>query len=538
MATPRTPRKRAGTTAKGEAVPAVTAPSPSAEPEETTAAPSSATDGSSDPRGPEVAEPEAPVADRASDIRPPTYEEEASSSTTAPDPSPIADGVSAALAEPFVGPPDEPEDGPPSIDPDVRPSEPIGLATASTGSPSVGPGGDPVSTGDAAGPPQSPRDTPPAAPSRFGGFLALLLGGAAAAAIGFFVAREMLPVEDTSALRSDVAQQGEKLSSLASTVSALPDLSGQAGDIAAVRDLATKALQTADAAQKAAAAQPSGLEDLTARVAEAERRVADLASAASNAVDPAAVGALRDSVASVRSALDEAQKNGAELAAQAKAARDEAQKNGAEMEAQAKAAREAAEKAQADSAAAQAASAAAQAESDAARAEADAEAKAARLQAAAARIDAAMGSGQPFAQPLSVLKGAGVDVADGLARQADAGVPTLPALVRSFEAPARAALNAARQERMNGTLTDRFGAFLQSQTGARSLSPQEGDGPDAVLSRAEEALRKDDLQTTLTELGTLPEEAQAPMAAWMEAARARLAATGESAALTARLGKG
>ena len=67
-------------------------------------------------------------------------------------------------------------------------------------------------------------------------------------------------------------------------------------------------------------------------------------------------------------------------------------------------------------------------------------------------------------------------------------------------------------------------AFLQSQVGGRSLEPQEGDSADAVLSRAEAALREGDLAATVAELSGLPEEALEMMADWTASAQTRIAA--------------
>jgi len=66
--------------------------------------------------------------------------------------------------------------------------------------------------------------------------------------------------------------------------------------------------------------------------------------------------------------------------------------------------------------------------------------------------------------------------------------------------------------------------FLRSQTGARSLAPRDGDDTDAVLSRAEAALRQGDLATTLTELDALTGDPAAAMAAWRAQAETRMAA--------------
>ncbi|NIL96879.1 MAG: hypothetical protein GTO62_06995, partial [Planctomycetales bacterium] len=70
----------------------------------------------------------------------------------------------------------------------------------------------------------------------------------------------------------------------------------------------------------------------------------------------------------------------------------------------------------------------------------------------------------------------------------------------------------------------RIESFLRSQLNIRSLSPRDGDDPDAVLSRAQGALAANDLATALTELDLLPDSGKAAMSGWTDQAKARLAA--------------
>ena len=97
---------------------------------------------------------------------------------------------------------------------------------------------------------------------------------------------------------------------------------------------------------------------------------------------------------------------------------------------------------------------------------------------------------------------------------AETGVPSLATLQDSFAEAARAALEAALRADMGDSWTDRAMSFFRTQTGARSLTPREGSDPDAILSRAEAALAKGDLVTTLAELDSLPEVARTAMADW------------------------
>ena len=149
----------------------------------------------------------------------------------------------------------------------------------------------------------------------------------------------------------------------------------------------------------------------------------------------------------------------------------------------------------------------------------EAEAEALAREAAANQVRLAVRSGGvPFAEPLEVLGGA---VPEALASQADAGVPSRGGLNEDFPARSRAALRAARAA--EGPAAG-VGGFLQRVTNARSLAPREGDDADAVLSRAEAALREGDLEATLAELQTLPTDVQAEFGDWLARARARLEA--------------
>ncbi len=161
---------------------------------------------------------------------------------------------------------------------------------------------------------------------------------------------------------------------------------------------------------------------------------------------------------------------------------------------------------------------------DAMAAEAGAEEQAtlAASRAALAELTSAAQAGRSFAGPLSVLAANGVAVPDALSAAAADGVPTLAALATEFPGVAREALSVARSsadetEEGGGG----FASFLQNQLGARSVTPREGDDPDAVLSRAEAAVKNGDLDAALTEISALPEGAQSVLADWTSKAELR-----------------
>ncbi|MBV1867274.1 MAG: hypothetical protein KUG69_05135 [Marinosulfonomonas sp.] len=139
------------------------------------------------------------------------------------------------------------------------------------------------------------------------------------------------------------------------------------------------------------------------------------------------------------------------------------------------------------------------------------------------RVQAALDSGADFSATLGELAELGMEVPADLSAAAG-GVTTLAVLQSTFPDDARTALNAAIRAQAEAGQTDRFTAFLRTQLGARSLEPKDGDGADAVLSRAEAALKSGDIDGALSELAALSDAAKSEMAGWIKAARARQAA--------------
>ena len=163
---------------------------------------------------------------------------------------------------------------------------------------------------------------------------------------------------------------------------------------------------------------------------------------------------------------------------------------------------------------------------DAAAARAEAIAQSSALLA----IQAALDTGEPFATALSGLTGA--DVPEALSIVADTGVASLSQLQTTYDDAARAALSASLRDLADGDASARISSFLKAQLGLRSLTPREGDDPDAVLSRAQAALDGGDVAAALSELDALPASGQAEMADWRATAQARvdaIAAAGDLA---------
>ena len=152
----------------------------------------------------------------------------------------------------------------------------------------------------------------------------------------------------------------------------------------------------------------------------------------------------------------------------------------------------------------------------------------ARLKASSAvvRLTLAMESGAPFAAALSDAEaGSGVTAPALLHAAAETGLVRLSQLRAEFAPLARDALPIALRETAGDTMSARVGAFLQGQIGGRSLSPRDGDDPDAILSRAQGAVDQGDLSLALAELSALPAPAQAVFSDWVAQVEARLSVT-------------
>ena len=362
----------------------------------------------------------------------------------------------------------------------------------------------------------TPRaDPPPSAPRRrsaAGPFFGLLLGGVAAAAIGFGLARYLpngWPMPDVAALQSEVDAQKATIADLQQKlanlpVPAAPDISG---DLDALRsELAAKLAALPAPAQDesaAMAALQSGFAALDGRLATLEKQPAGEAGAASDT----AVAAFERDLQALRRQVEAQGSAGSALSTDLQSAMTDAK---AQLASAAEAAKQVA-------------------------ADAEASAKAARNDLALGRISAALEAGGSYSSALDDLQAAGLSIPDALSADAAGGVPTLLDLQRSFPDAARQALAAALRADAGSTWNERVASFLRNQTGIRSLTPREGDDPDAILSRAEASLAGGDLGGALAGIASLPEPAQAAMSGWVAAATKREAAVEALAGLTASL---
>ncbi|WP_374635665.1 COG4223 family protein [Paracoccus sp. (in: a-proteobacteria)] len=398
-------------------------------------------------------------------------------------------------------------------------SEPAKAASAFGAGPSTAPT-----------PPAAPPSAPPSAPAakvetrvvevRKAGFMPTFLGGVIAAGLGAGAAYWAIPhlpaawqpvaAAGDGQLEAARAAGAEAASAaLQSQTEALATRAAEAGADAARQALADVAAPAGDPAGDAAA-----LSAQAEKLAALEKTVSDLA--ARPVVAPVVSGEGGERMQAVLNELT------ARLTAQQQrldelAARPTTDPGSAEQlqgfVAQAEALQQ-----QIAASAAEAEQRIAAAESQASALQDSAEAANRRAQAAtaAAALRAAIETGGSRDQALADLNTAGIEAPAVLSGD----VPTLEQLRAEFPAAARAGLAAALNAAPNdGGALGVIGDFLRVQTGARSVEPREGNDPDAVLSRADAAVKAGDIRGALTGIATLPEPAQAAMADWTSRAQ-------------------
>ena len=156
--------------------------------------------------------------------------------------------------------------------------------------------------------------------------------------------------------------------------------------------------------------------------------------------------------------------------------------------------------------------------------------------AALARIQTAMQTGAGFASELEEIAAfAGLDPTSALKNASESGVATLDDLKTEFPDLAREALASATRAAAEAGEVSAVTAFFRTQLGTRSLTPQDGDDADAVLSRAEDAVGRGQLSRALAELLTLPEVAQDILRPWMDKAISRATAEEDLSELVAAM---
>ncbi|MFK7868232.1 MAG: COG4223 family protein [Roseobacter sp.] len=155
--------------------------------------------------------------------------------------------------------------------------------------------------------------------------------------------------------------------------------------------------------------------------------------------------------------------------------------------------------------------------------------------AALSQLNASVETGGTYADAIAALEDVTpVEVPQALRDAAETGVITLAELQGSFPDAARSALAASRAEIPESEVEGVTG-FIRRQLSVRSVVPREGDGADAVLSRAEAAVRGGSLSEALTELDALPDTARAAMQDWLDQAQTRNAVQQAAADLAGSL---
>lgn len=330
---------------------------------------------------------------------------------------------------------------------------------------------DPVEPAEVAEPSVAPIEPK----SSSGGFFPLLLGGVAAGAIGYGIAT-YYPMNSgaTDEALAQVAAQAERIEALEAMIESTPstDLSGIEAQIVDLGEATATQISDLNGVVS------GQISEIDARLLEVEKR-------------PGADGTLSDTaLAAYQRELEELR---------------------AELDAQQASVLSAAAQAEADLAAARA-------EAEQLEQQAVAAAEAAAARAALNRIAASVETGASFADALADLGAS--DVPAALSAAANEGVATSAQLVSDFPEAARAALATARAEGVSDDASG-LGGFLRSQFDVRSTAPREGAGPDAVLSRAEAAVKDGRISDALAEIEALPEVARAELTDWTARATMR-----------------
>ncbi|GGH55632.1 hypothetical protein GVY41_10385 [Frigidibacter albus] len=468
-----------------------------------------------DPNAESPVEPQAPLilgpemgttgaAEPAPDLRSDPMTEPQDSPPSSPEAAPAADAPDLR-SDPMTEPPD-----PVTVDrvaaepevPDLRSDPPVSPFARADPEPVVPPRAkpepatEPLAAAKELGPTPEPR--------RRSGFVPALLGGVIAAGLGAGAALYLMPQgwQPAGPTAEEIARDEATDTQLAALVAEIEALKS-----APAPEPDTSLIETTEALSRDLAAANDAQAEALTRLQDIETRLESLESgtgfgATSGGVEPGTVDAVRAEMEAMRQLIEEQRGAQQEVAAAAASAEERL--------------------------------AAAEAEAARLASEAEAAATAAQSRAALSHLRAALESGAPLAPVIETLSAAGLTVPEALTALPD-GVPTLGSLQDSFPEAARAALAASLPVTAGTGTWDRVGAFLQAQTGARSLDPREGTDPDAVLSRAEAALTTGDLQATLAELEGLPAEGRAETAAWEAEAAARIAATGAADALAAEI---
>lgn len=140
-----------------------------------------------------------------------------------------------------------------------------------------------------------------------------------------------------------------------------------------------------------------------------------------------------------------------------------------------------------------------------------------------ANLQRALDQGRPIASELASIKksapeGMDLSVLDKLAENK---VPSQEELVREFSSVATEAIQAETLEE-DASAFDKLFANARSLVRVRKTGDVEGDTTEAVIARAEDNLKRNDLSAAVKELGALKDKAAGKVAGWVTKANDRL----------------
>ncbi len=138
-------------------------------------------------------------------------------------------------------------------------------------------------------------------------------------------------------------------------------------------------------------------------------------------------------------------------------------------------------------------------------------------------VRAAVEIGTPYSRIISDSGLSEDDLPAVVIEHAATGIVSASYLRDSFAGYARAALAAPHGQAVTEGNDGGLVGFLRSLFQVRPLSPRDGESLGAILSRAEAAVREDNIEDTLRILGTLPDASRAAMSEWIQAAESRIA---------------
>lgn len=155
-----------------------------------------------------------------------------------------------------------------------------------------------------------------------------------------------------------------------------------------------------------------------------------------------------------------------------------------------------------------------------------AEAPSTALIVAASSLKAAIDRGTPFLSELETYATLNPDAPQiaELRNLAASGVPTRTAIAAEAEAAANAMIAAARPVDPNAGVLDRLASSAMGLVQVRPVGMVEGAGVPETTARIEAAVQAGDYARAITEVETLPGQAQAAGAAFIERLKARMAA--------------